>query len=38
MPPMEKAAIKPKLSDFVEVDDDVNEEDENSDLDGSDSD
>ena len=38
MPPMEKATIKPKLSDFVEVDDNVNEEDENSDLDGSDSD
>lgn len=38
MLPMEKATIKPKLSDFVEVDDDVNEEDKNSDLDGSDSD
>ena len=40
MPPMEKAAIKPKLADFVGVDDDVDEEEdgENSDLDCSDSD
>ena len=40
MPPMVKATIKPKLTDFVGVDDDVDEEEdgENSDLDESDSD